>query len=119
MVGRKLLALSLLAAVLASPPVARARLICRWTGVEVAAKDCQDGQRNDGVAFLAERCCETRVQASLPAAKAEIAGNDLVVASAVEIQLAWFEAFQASPSRRIEPLPPPRVPLSETRILLI
>ncbi len=118
MLGRNLLALSLIAAVAIAPPVARARLFCRWTGAEIALSDCHDESGPDGQAVRADRCCEHRVQTPLPTGKAE-ASVDASLATPVLVELTWSEFFQPRPSALAEAPLRLRPPLSETRILLI
>jgi hypothetical protein len=118
MLGRILLALSLIAAVAIAPPVTRARLFCRWTGAEIALSDCHDESNPDVQTVRADRCCEQRVQAPLPTGKAE-ASVDASLATPVLVEVTWFEVFCPRPSAAAEAPPRLRPPLSETRILLI
>src|SRR5262249_34304455 len=101
------------------PPVERIRLFCRWTGEEIAPSACQDESGSETPGVLHDRCCDHRVQAPLPAAKAGSSEASPAVAIAVEVQLAWFEAFQPVRAEVEEAPPLLRPPLSETRILLI
>jgi hypothetical protein len=118
MLARSLLVLSLIAAVVVAPPVARARLFCRWTGAEIAPSDCHDESNSDVQVVLADRCCEHRLQAPLPAGKAEVS-VDASLTTPVLVELSWSEVFRPQPSALAEVPPPLRPPLSETRILLI
>jgi len=119
MVRRLILAPILVAAVLVAPPVARERLFCRWTGVEILPTDCQDEVPAETPSFVAERCCENRIQAPLPSGKVESGSVVLGAAPTIDVALSWFEAFQQPLVGRDEPPPRLRPPLSETRILLI
>ena len=119
MLGRCVAALVLITAVVMAPPVERNRLFCRWTGEEIAPSACQDVSGSESPEFLPDRCCEHRVQAPLPAAKAVSVEVSLAPAVAVEVQIGWFEAFVAVPVDQDESPPLLRPPLSETRILLI
>jgi hypothetical protein len=118
MLGRSLLALSLIAALAIAPPVARSRLFCRWTGAEMAHTDCHDGSNADAQAVRADRCCEDRVQAPLPTGKAETT-VDASLATPVLVELSWSEVYRPRPSAVAEAPTRLRPPLSETRILLI
>jgi len=108
-----------LISVVTAPPVERIRLFCRWTGEEISPNACQDEAGSEGPGVLPDRCCDHRVQAPLPAAKADSIQADPALAVAVVVQLEWFEAFQSVPAERKEAPPLLRPPLSETRILLI
>jgi hypothetical protein len=108
-----------LISVVTAPPVERIRLFCRWTGEEISPNACQDEAGSEGPGVLPDRCCDHRVQAPLPAAKADSIQADPALTVAVVVQLEWFEAFQSAPAERKEAPPLLRPPLSETRILLI
>ena len=109
----------LITAVAAAPPVERERLFCRWTGEEMAPSACQDESGGESPGVLPDGCCDHRVQAPLPAAKADSVQASPALAVAIVVQLDWFEAFQSVPRERDEAPPLLRPPLSETRILLI
>jgi hypothetical protein len=119
MLGRWFVALALITAVVAAPPVERVRLFCRWTGEEIAPSACQDETGGESPEVLPDRCCDHRVQAPLPTAKAESIEASPAPAVTVVVQLAWFEAFEPVAAERDEAPPLLRPPLSETRILLI
>jgi hypothetical protein len=118
--ARILLALTLVAAVVTAPAVARTRLFCRATGVEILPNACPDEANADTPGVAQERCCESRVQDSLAEAKLESATQldlSLVILAVVEWQP------EGAPRPRPSPVPqspyPSRPPLSATRILLI
>jgi len=119
MLARRALALSLVVAFLAAPPIARTRMFCRWTGEEIQPEHCTDAQSADGLSLASAPCCDRRVSAPLPPAKSETGDARLSVAVPVEVQLDWFEAFELPPNVPAEAPPLLRPPLSETRILLI
>jgi hypothetical protein len=119
MFGRSLPVVSLIATVVVAPPVARAQLLCRSTGMEItAASNCHEAHSPGGHLLRTEGCCDHRVQAPLPLASPG-SGPMAPVGRVVEVQLRWFEAFQPSGTVVDEALPLLRPPLSETGILLI
>jgi len=117
---RVLLALLLVAAVGTAPAVARARLFCLATGVEILPNACPDEANADTPGFAQERCCESRLQGSLAEAKLE-SGAQLDLSWVILAVVEWQPEGVARP--RPSPVPqsphPSRPPLSATRILLI
>jgi hypothetical protein len=121
MLARVPLSVGLILGLLVAPPVARARLLCRWTGEDMSATACQDKAASEPGITTDDPCCEQRVQTPLPTAKLGTAVDGSSVSLPVLTELEWFEASPPVP----EPLPvfatpPPGLPpLAATRILLI
>ncbi len=119
MLGRRLLAVALAAAVLTAPPLARTRLFCRWTGAEVASSDCPDAQDVDGQGLRDAGCCDHRIQSPLPSARVQ-SGNSLDGApAATSVELVWFVPFTDDPALPADASPPRPPPLEASGILLI
>jgi hypothetical protein len=117
--GRLVLALSVVAAVVTAPVVTRTRLVCRVTGIEIAPDACPDTSASPTPELTGERCCEHRVQAPLSVAKSEPISQSDAVLTAVVVELPWFVQFTSSALPTRDASPPSRPPLSATRILLI
>lgn len=118
--ARGILALSVVAAVVTAPTVARTRLVCRATGVEIPAEACPDEAAAPARGLIPQRCCEARVQAPLGEAKFEPGAQpDLLPPPTIVPGYQWCDA----PGSQAPPVPngpyPSRPPLSATRILLI
>jgi hypothetical protein len=64
---RKLVGILALLGILASPTVAQARIVCRYSGVEIT--DCEEQRVPERPVVQAEGCCERRVVPPLPAAR--------------------------------------------------
>ena len=120
MLWRASLSLGLILGLVLAPPVARARLLCRWTGEEMSAAACQDRAVNE-VGFTADDpCCEQRIQRPLPTVRPGAPADASWVTEPVLTELAWFEASPPTPEPPAASPPPPKLtPLSATRILLI
>jgi hypothetical protein len=119
MLGRSIIALSLAFALVAATPVARTRMFCRMTGIEIPPNACMDESGTTSQQLTPERCCEHRIQAPLGAAKFETQSRDNVLLTEVAVELQWFVQFAASAERVRDVSPPSPPPLSATRILLI
>jgi hypothetical protein len=121
MLFRVPLAVGLILGLLLAPPVARARLLCRWTGEEMSVAACQDRVAPEPGVSADEPCCEQRIQTPLPTAKLGPAIDGCSVSEPVLTELAWFETSQTPvPEPPVFASPPPGLPpLSATRILLI
>ena len=117
--GRLLLALSVVAAVATAPAIARTRLVCRMTGIEIAPDACPDASTSPAHEVTGERCCEHQVQAPLGAAKAESISRGPGVLTEVTVELPWSVELTSSALPAPDASPPSRPPLSATRILLI
>lgn len=117
--GRLLLALSVIAAVATAPGIARTRLLCRTTGIEIAPNACPDNTASSTHQVTGERCCEQQVQAPLGVAKSESTARGDGALSAVVIELPWFIQFTSSAVPTPDAPPPSRPPLSAIPILLI
>src|SRR5262249_1900123 len=85
------LAVGLILGLLLAPPVARARLLCRWTGEEMLATACQDRAAPEPGVSADDPCCEQRIQTPLPTAKLGAAVEGCSIAEPVLTELAWFE----------------------------
>jgi hypothetical protein len=120
MLGRLLIALSLASALVTAPPVARTRMFCRMTGVEIPPTACTDDSGAPSQQLMRERCCEHRVQAPLEKAKAESTQQAASARQPVAVELHWFVGIAGpAPLFTEASTPPSRPPLSTTRILLI
>jgi hypothetical protein len=78
---RRIVGSLVLVALLASPTVARARMFCRYTGVEIT--DCNDRCTPDAVAVRDAGCCEERIVQPLPVSR--VTDHHVVVAPAVAL----------------------------------
>ena len=120
MLARVPLSVGLILGLLLAPPVARARLLCRWTGEEMSATACQEKPASDPGITSDDPCCERRVQTPLPTAKLGAAVDDCSVSQPVLTELEWFETSPPAPQPPVFATPPPGLPpLAATRILLI
>ena len=114
------LAVGLILGLFLAPPVARAQLLCRWTGEEMSATDCQDRSSPEAGVSADDSCCEQRIQTPLPTAKLAAAVDGCSLAEPVLTELSWFETSPPVPEPPVLASPPPKLPpLSATRILLI
>jgi hypothetical protein len=77
----RLASLVALGALLASAPVSRARLYCRYTGIEIA--DCEEQRVPEHAVVQVAGCCERRVLPVLGPART--AGTDPSVASPIPL----------------------------------
>ena len=117
--ARLLLALSVVAAVATAPAIARTRLVCRMTGIEIAPDACPDASTSRAHEVTGERCCEHQVQAPLGTVKSESIARVDGVLTAVVVELPWFVQLTSSALPVPDAAPPSRAPLLATRILLI
>jgi hypothetical protein len=114
------LAVGLIVGLLLAPPVARARLFCRWTGEEMSSTACQDRAPSEAGITADDPCCDRRIQTPLPTAKVGAAVDGCSVSEPVLTELAWLETSPPVPDLPVFDSPPPKLPpLSATRILLI
>jgi hypothetical protein len=121
MLWRASLALGLILGLVLAPPVARERLLCRWTGEEMSLADCQNRAAAEPGFAADVPCCEQRIQTPLPSAKLSASADASSLPEPVLAELAWFETTPpaAEPLAASSPPPPKLSPLSATRILLI
>src|SRR5262249_40454867 len=91
------LTLGLILGLVLAPPVASARLLCRWPGEEMSAAACQDQSPHEAGIAADDDCCEQRVLTPLPTAKLASAPDDGIVAGPVLTELTWFETSSPAP----------------------
>jgi hypothetical protein len=115
----RLLALSLVGVIFSAPVVTRTRMFCRFTGVELTARDCSDASASDSAEVRADLCCDTRIQTALPLSRFEPLTQSAALALTPSVELSWFQPFLALAPQPTASPPAPRTTLSATRVLLI
>jgi hypothetical protein len=95
---RRLVATFVLVGLVASPVVARTRLFCKYTGVEITS-DCWEREAPASPLVTAAACCDHRVESPLPPSK--LSGQSFealapVLGSSVVASLPATEPFSVS-----------------------
>jgi hypothetical protein len=91
---RRLVGTIALLALVALPPIARARFFCRYTGIEIT--DCEEQRVPDRPVVQVEDCCERRIVPPLAAAR--ICADDAAVAPILFAVAPAFHALPVLPS---------------------
>jgi hypothetical protein len=95
---RRLVATFALVGLIASPVVARTRLFCKYTGVEITS-DCWERETPVSALVTAQACCDHRVESPLPPSK--LSGQSFevlapVLGASVAASLPAAEPFSVS-----------------------